>query len=72
MVTKIYLLTYLCDSSDGSDSSDSRDSSDISDISDNSDTSESNDTCEKKKKLLQERNGINAFFTKLLSTFFGQ
>ena len=37
MVTKTYLPSFICDSSDGSDSSDSSDSSDNSDISDSSD-----------------------------------
>ena len=50
IVTKTYLLSYLCDSSDScessyiSDSSDSCDSSDISDSSDSFDSSDSNES----------------------------
>ena len=46
-IIKIYLLTYLWDSSDssgGSDGSDSCDSSDSSDISDSSDSSDSSES----------------------------
>ena len=42
MVTKAYLPTYLCDSSDSSDSSDSIASSDNSESSDSSDSSDQN------------------------------
>ena len=40
MVTKSYLPTYLCDSSDGSDSRESSDRSDSSDSSDSCDRSD--------------------------------
>ena len=40
MLTKTYLCSYLCDSSDNSDSSDSSDSNDISDICDSCDSSD--------------------------------
>ena len=52
IVTKTYLPSNLCDSSDGSDSSnssDSCDSSDSSDISDSSDSSDQKKICTKKK-----------------------
>ena len=42
-VTKTYLPSNLCDSSDGSDSSDRRDRSNISDSSDRRDSSDSRD-----------------------------
>ena len=56
MVTKTYLPSYLCDSSDGSDSSDrngcsnSSDSSDSFDSSDSSDISNSSDSSDRNNK----------------------
>ena len=43
MVTKTYLPSNLCDSSDGSDNSDSSDSCDSCESSDNSKSSDSSD-----------------------------
>ena len=59
MVTKTYLPSYLCNSSDSSDSSDSCYSSDSSESSYNSDSSDSRDSSNQKN-----------LFTKLL--FFHQ
>ena len=56
MVTKTYLPSYLCDSSDVSDSTDSNDRSDNSDSSDSSDSSDQNTFCTEKKKLLLQTN----------------
>ena len=50
-----YLLTYLCDSSDGSDSSDSSDSSDISDSSDSSDISVSSDSISENNDTFEQK-----------------
>ena len=57
MVTKTYLPSNLCDSSDSSDSSGSCDSSDSSD---SSDTSERSDTFATKK--MREKNILCNFF----------
>ena len=58
IVTKTYLPSNLCDSSDGSDSSnrsDSCDSSDTSDISDSSDSSDQKKICQKKTFFLTKQ-----------------
>ena len=56
MVTKTYLPSYPCDSSDGSDSIDSSDSSDSSDSGDISDSSD------KKTFFSQKKNVIHKLF----------
>ena len=64
MVTKTYLPSNLCDSSDGSDSSDSSDSCDSSyssDSSDSSDRSETNKPFSPKNLFITKKN-VQFFF----------
>ena len=59
MVTKTYLPSNLCDSSDNSDSSDSCDSSDSSDSIDSSDQK---NFFFSQKKTYQKKNSKKTFF----------
>ena len=63
MVTKTYLPSYLCDSSDSSDSSDTCDSSDSRDSSDGSDSSDSSDSKDSSDQK-------TVFFTKTKTFFY--
>ena len=59
-ITKTYLSTYLCDTSDISDSCDGRDSIDSRDSSDSNDLSDISDNSDQKKEA--EKNTKKNFF----------
>ena len=73
-VTKSYLPSHLCESSDGSDSRDSSESSDSSDSGDSSDSYDSSDLKTLLTKTIVHKKNIfflsEIFFFKTKTSFF--